>query len=320
MFMNSPLISVIIPTYNRAAFIKDAIESVLNQTYKNYEIIVVDDGSIDNTKEIVSSIAGSIRYIYKSNSGPSASRNRGIREARGEYIAFLDSDDLWDPEKLELQMNEFLGNPELAMVTSNYRFIDQNKQVIKDPVGKEGYVPPRYIIADMVRLQFPWGGTSQFIFRRSVFEDVGVFNERLRISEDLDLLIRIGVRYPIAYVNRVLTSIRLHENHSMRETPRADVWLSSVKVYESHIAEIRKIVPNPERFFANFYSLAARSALLAFKRVKSLKLSWEVVLRNPWSLRGYKDCLRCFFPAFILKKAYERSSQSKVHELLKKYQ
>lgn len=102
-----PKVSIIIPTYNSAKYIHDAIESVLNQTYQDFEIIVMDDGSIDNTKKVLRSYIESkkIRYFYQKNKGPSAARNKGIREAKGEYIAFLGADDIWHKKKLEKSIN-----------------------------------------------------------------------------------------------------------------------------------------------------------------------------------------------------------------------
>ena len=98
------MVSVIIPVYNRAQYIKDCLDSVINQTYKAYEIIVVDDGSTDNLREILVPYMDKIQYIYKQNGGPSSARNAGTKVSNGEYIAFLDADDMWLPEKLELQI------------------------------------------------------------------------------------------------------------------------------------------------------------------------------------------------------------------------
>lgn len=114
--MENQKVSVIIPTYNLARYINETVDSVLGQTYKNYEIIIVDDGSTDNTKEALSEYGGKITYIFQENQGVSAARNKGIKEAKGEYIAFLDADDLWLKDKLELQIGLMNSNPEVAMI------------------------------------------------------------------------------------------------------------------------------------------------------------------------------------------------------------
>lgn len=111
-------VSVIIPTYNRAEFISDAIESVLNQTFEDYEIIIVDDGSTDNTKQIVQSYTSKVKYYYQEQSGVSSARNYGIKAATGEYIAFLDSDDQFLPQKLEKQVEVLENNPRIGIVYS----------------------------------------------------------------------------------------------------------------------------------------------------------------------------------------------------------
>lgn len=121
--MNSlPTISVILPTYNRAKFIARAINSILNQTYTDYEIIVVDDGSVDNTKEILKPYMGKIEYIYHEHLGASAARNVGIKAAKGEYIAFLDSDDEWLPEKLSIQMSSLASDEKIVAHSVNAVF------------------------------------------------------------------------------------------------------------------------------------------------------------------------------------------------------
>src|SRR5438874_1624069 len=114
--MSRPLVSVVIPTYNSAHYIGEAVQSVLAQTYTNFEVIVVDDGSTDDTRERLESVAGRIRYLYQPNGGVSKARNRGIQEARGELIAFLDGDDEWLPEKLAKQLAYMRANPSSPLV------------------------------------------------------------------------------------------------------------------------------------------------------------------------------------------------------------
>ena len=111
-----PLVSVIIPTYNSSQYIKEAIDSVLAQTYKNFEIIVIDDGSTDNTKEVLAPYLSVIKYIYKNNGGPASARNRGIKEANGEFVAFLDADDVWKPDRLARGVDILDQRPEVGLI------------------------------------------------------------------------------------------------------------------------------------------------------------------------------------------------------------
>ena len=132
-------VSIVIPTFNRRNYITIALDSVLAQTYTNYEIIIIDDGSSDNTKEVLTPYWDKIRYFYQDNRGIPATRNRGIREAKGDYIAFLDSDDYWLPEKLERQIDYFEKNPHCGMVATRCSSITPDGRFRKknriDPTG-----------------------------------------------------------------------------------------------------------------------------------------------------------------------------------------
>lgn len=316
--MSQPLVSVIIPTYNRAGLIPQSIRSAMAQTHSNLEIIVVDDGSTDNTRDVVASFGSAVQYFYKPNSGPSATRNLGIQKARGEFVAFLDSDDLWEPTKVEKQLQCFEQNPEAAMVSTNYRLIDLEGQIIKDPGSKPGYKPNAFFVKDLLEIKFPFA-TPAFMIRKSVLEKIGAFNENLRISEDLDLLIRIGMNYQIGYVDEVLISVRMHENHLMRETPRYQIWLDSVRVFESHADAIKKRIPDVNRYFSRFYSIAGNSALLSGQRIKALELHGRALAQAPGSLKPYKDLIRCFLPSGYLRRRYEESLKTAIPEKLRQY-
>jgi glycosyltransferase involved in cell wall biosynthesis len=146
--MKTPLVSVIVPTYNYAEFIGEAIKSVLDQTIQDFEILVIDDGSTDNTKEVVLSFGDKVRYFYQSQQGPAKARNKGIVESKGEYIAFLDADDVWLPSKLEKQVNLFRSNPKLGMVvTDNFLFDDAG--IYREYVNKKGYLITGDVVANI---------------------------------------------------------------------------------------------------------------------------------------------------------------------------
>lgn len=133
------LVSVIIPTYNRAARCKSAVESVLSQTHTNVEVIVVDDGSKDNTGEVINGLDDRVKYIYQANAGVSAARNTGLKAATGDYIAFLDSDDLWLPRKLEAQLSVFRAFPDTGMVWTDMKAIDENDATLHESYLKHMY-------------------------------------------------------------------------------------------------------------------------------------------------------------------------------------
>jgi glycosyltransferase involved in cell wall biosynthesis len=196
----NPLVSVVIPTYNRASLIPAAIESVLGQTYKNIELIIVDDGSTDNTQEVLSGYGDRVRVVLQENRGPAIARNRGIAVAKGDIIAFLDSDDQWLPTKLERQVESLrVAGPEVTCSLCNCTVYYAN--------GKQ---TSTFAIADMIPdcetgiwLNPVEVLLNRFVMfnqavaiRREVLERVGYFDETLRFGEDYDLPFRLAMEGP----------------------------------------------------------------------------------------------------------------------------
>lgn len=205
----APLVSVVIPSFNRARLIPDAIDSVLDQTYENWELIVVDDGSTDETEEVVRSYADPrIRYTVNTGpSGPGGARNVGVRCTQGPLIAFLDSDDIWLPEKLQLQVQAVVGRPELGLVGGGCRYVDENLE----PTGKQSLPPGKVSYEQMcISVTFP-GATSNAVVRRSAFEDVGGFDSSLLRSQDRDLFIKLSRDWEVECIDRVTVGTRVHE-------------------------------------------------------------------------------------------------------------
>ncbi len=193
-----PLVSVVIPTYNREKYLQKALSSVLAQTYQCLEIIVIDDGSTDNTGKIVRSFKKDIRYIYQENQGVSTARNVGIRNSQGDFIAFLDSDDYWFPEKTELQIALFHKHPEYGMVASRCASIRLDGSYREtNRRGSSGWVLEQLFRANFIR-------TSSAIIRKECFDKVGLFDEGLKECEEYDLWLRIAAQYPIGFINRSL--------------------------------------------------------------------------------------------------------------------
>lgn len=184
-----PLVSVIIPTFNRAKYIKRAIESVFGQTYKNVEIIVVDDGSTDGTVKIIRSFEDPrINYIYQENKGRSVARNTGIKFSKGKYIALLDSDDIWfDPKKLEKQSSFLEDNPEYAIVGGGVIIIsDDERELFRCYEPETDYEIRRTFL-----FKCPLVSSSILLKKREV-EKIGFYREDIRFIEDWELLMRLG--------------------------------------------------------------------------------------------------------------------------------
>ncbi|MEW6126824.1 MAG: glycosyltransferase [Acidobacteriota bacterium] len=207
---STPLVSVVIPTYNSAAFLSEAITSVLNQTYRPVEIIVIDDGSTDNTETVAATFKEAIRYSKKANGGPSAARNVGIRHSSGEFIAFLDADDLWLPDKLELQIAHFNEHPEYGVVfTGSQRF---NESGVLDSNIRAGRDIPTGMIFDKILLEHFIAMPSVMV-RRRCLDEVGLFDEGLIGNEDFNFYLRLAKKYPFGFVNKILVHIRCHDKN-----------------------------------------------------------------------------------------------------------
>jgi len=224
----SHFVSVIIPTYNRAIFLVEAINSVLEQTYKNYEIIVIDDGSTDSTSEIIKQFENKIRYFYQENKGPSAARNAGIKNAEGDLVAFIDSDDVWLAEKLSQQVQLFDENHRLGLVSSAYYSCDSNlniNRVIKD----DRLTNKKYILRKLfVRNIFP---TPTVLVKRVCFEKVGLFNESYGFAEDWEMWMRIALKYDVAYIRTPLCRCRRHNSSITfrKEEENFNDWMKVIK-------------------------------------------------------------------------------------------
>ncbi len=196
------LVSVIIPTYNRSAVISKAIESVIAQTYEPVEIIIVDDGSTDNTEDKLADYAGKIKYLYKKNGGCSSARNLGIKEANGEYVAFLDSDDAWYPQKLEKQVEKLSQNKDYGMVFSEIELIDEDNEHISYSKWRNNIKKDGDILLDF--LKNPAITCSCLLVRKDVLSEVGFFDEQLSTGEDIDMVFRICSKYKAMLIDEPL--------------------------------------------------------------------------------------------------------------------
>jgi len=211
--MKRPSVSVIIPTYNRSAYLVGAIESVLSQSYCDLEIIVVDDGSTDNTQDVISGYGDRVRYLFQENKGPSSARNLGISAAEGDLIAFLDSDDLWRRDKLEKQVELFEQNSNIGLVASGHDLVNERGELISNYSLKSTELKQLHK-KQMLRNLF---STPSVIVRKSCFQSVGVFNEKLYFAEDWDMWLRIINAYDSAFINAPLVTIRKHSESITRE-------------------------------------------------------------------------------------------------------
>lgn len=202
--MSQPLVSVVIPSYNYGQYVGQAVESALAQTYTNVEVIVVDDGSQDDTRERLSHYGNRIRYIYQENQGLSAARNTGIREAQGDYVAFLDSDDAFHPRKLELQLAYLMKHPEVDLIATD---------MVSDEPIQWMEVADRPVPATLISLEAmaikPRFAPSSVVAHKNCFAAVGSFDTALRSVEDREMWLRIAAQFTMARIDLPLTWYRI---------------------------------------------------------------------------------------------------------------
>jgi cellulose synthase/poly-beta-1,6-N-acetylglucosamine synthase-like glycosyltransferase len=221
-----PLFSVIIPTYNRAELLLEALESVFAQDFKNFEVIVVDDGSSDNTARVVAGFGNRLKFLKQPNLGPGAARNLGASQATGDYLAFLDSDDVWFPWSLEKYAGIVSGKP--AFVAGKpFRFGDakQLADAREQPVTTKSFTD-YYTSGD----EWRWWGVSSFVIRRDAFDAIGGFTAKPINGEDADLAMRLGVAGEFVQVVSPPT-------FGYREHP-----VSAMKVMEKTLAGARHLI------------------------------------------------------------------------------
>jgi glycosyltransferase involved in cell wall biosynthesis len=228
-----PKISVVIPTYNRANLLPTAVTSVLEQTYRDLEILVIDDGSTDNTWEILQAFSGKVRPVHQQNTGGGAARNRGIREASGDFIAFLDSDDLWLQEKLEVQMELVARSPGLTWAYSDaYAFSGESGEILfvfsQRSRQYSGDIGGRLLFSDFIPSPTP-------VVHRSVFEDVGGFSD-MKVGEDWEMWLRIAAKYPVGRSSEVLAGYRVHADAVSSQIGVESLLHSRLEVIQRAIA------------------------------------------------------------------------------------
>ena len=225
---SAPGISVVIPCYNYARFLTQAVDSCLLQNYPNYEVILVDDGSQDNTAEVAAKYGGRIRYVYQQNAGLPSARNTGIRAARHAYVAFLDADDIFLPGCFAAVMKKFARLPaDFSLVVPNHEYVLAEGQPM--PVRRYDLEWDREItVRDiLMRSRFQPSGV---ITRRSVFEDCGFFDLPLRSSEDRDMWIRITARHRAWRMGEVFVQIRKHGNNMSNNADRMRTNMRTVLI------------------------------------------------------------------------------------------
>ncbi len=264
-----PTVSVIIPTYKHRDFVMATLDSVFAQTFTDYEVIVVNDGSPDDTAEVLRPLieAGRIRYIEQANAGQAAARNRGIAEAKSDLIALLDDDDLWPPDKLEWQQAALAGQPEAGMVAGSLVLVDADANPVE--------TPPQILDVTYETLfrQNPFISPGQTLIRASVLKRIQGLNVEIRGADDWDLWFRIARTSTILVKDRLALLYRVHAGNASRQ---GDVMLHNCcRVVEMHLENVA-----PEKRKA--LRATAYQTLYGYFGMKLLGQTKEAIRAGQW--------------------------------------
>ena len=295
-----PRVSVVIPTFNCERFIGRTVDSALRQTYRDFEIIVVDDGSTDGTQAVLEQYGDALHYIRQANQGASAARNAALNTTTGEYIAYLDADDLWEPQKLARQVAYLDANPSCGFVHTEVAVIDEEDRVLHARFNKETKrtVPQGLCLRDI--LQRSHIQTLTVLERRSAFERAGKFDLRLPVAQDYLHWIQVVLQgYEIGYLPEPLGQYRWGAGSLMSSQRRLlgdfvkiyEILLGEHRIGEVHGNEIRQLIDT--QLYANQRQLAyverlECSGAVARRRLRRMVRQW------PFHLELYLDLAKSY--------------------------
>jgi len=286
--------SVVIPTFNYGRYIAEAIGSALGQTLRPAEVIVVDDGSTDETAAVVARFGEKVRYIRQENAGVSAARNRGVAESTGELISFLDADDIWEPEKLEKQLAIFAADKRIGLVHCGMREFESNTgetlRVHLD--GMEGDVADELLLWENPAVNAPG---SSVLVSREAFDAAGGFDPRQKCGEDWDFCYRVARRYRVGFVPEPLVNYRSHSTSAHRNVKEMERGMTLF--YEKAFAADAIGRNLRRRALGNFNRVLAGSYFRAGQYGDFLRMAAKSIWYRPAGI-GYFAA----FPLRMLKK------------------
>lgn len=293
--MTVPLISVVIAAYNAAAYIAETLDSIRSQTFRSFEILVVDDGSTDATATLLKEYTD-VRYIHQANAGEAAARNTGIRNALGAYIAFVDADDLWMPDKLQRQVSLLRSRPQAAWCYSNALAFDtESRAMFGGMRGRKVYD------GDILRplLLSCFVPSATVVVRKSVFSDVGLFDERLdrRIGEDWNMWLQIAAKYSAAAIGEPLALIRIHESNMSRTTDPGVAFRSKRSIVEAALTrDGERLLDLGPRALANLAASAGTAYIRSNSPAAARGMFFEAIRQCPLNLSTYGYLALTYLP------------------------
>lgn len=284
-------VTVILPCYNGALWIGRAIESILAQTYRNFELVIIDDGSTDDSKKMIAPYLHDerIRYIYQNNRGFSAAINRGIKESNGILIGFIGQDDLWIPIKLELQLAYTSKHNNIDLAYSNYYSIDSKERIIRVERAKTPDFSRKEELVKRLFLE-NFIGFETVLLKRKCFDEVGFFDEHMTGFSDHDMWLRIAGSFNIGYLNLPLVKKRIHELQLSKlraEAVLRDEFLMVKKAIEFY-PFLKRV--EQKKLTSLYYSLGMALEQKGNHKKAKQKLV-EVIAYQPWKLKAVLVCL-----------------------------
>ncbi len=294
-----PKISAIITTFNRAEFFRRAIESVLNQTYSDFELLILDNSSIDNTEEVVNGFEDErIRYIKHQPINISQARNLGLKESKGDYIAFLDDDDEWLPEKLEKELEIFnQGNEKLGLVYGGFIRIDENGKEFERhaPTLKGNIFEPYLCRQDPLT-----GSASNPLIKKLVFKVVGEFDENLFSSEDWEFYIRLFRKFEADFIAEPVVKIRSHSRYHLSGRTK-DELEAELLVYNNY-KDILKKYPRVKSFYLQ--AIGGKFCRIG-NPAQGRRYIKDAITTYPFNFPAYFQYLFSFFSQSFYKKMHK---------------
>jgi glycosyltransferase involved in cell wall biosynthesis len=292
--MSDPLVSIITPVYNGEQYLLETIESALAQTYKNFELLIVNDGSTDNSAAIIKPFLKDSRVIYieQKNAGVAAARNTAIKQARGKYIGFLDQDDLWLSNKLEVQIAVLEQDESIALVHSRQDFIDsQGNKIDYDWVtGVSGYC-----FEDMFKKNRI--AVLTVLIRKTIFDEIGLFNEKFSGADDYHMWLRVTIKHPISYIDQALAFYRFHDSNWSKNSFR--MTAIDVKVIDTILFEYPQALKLAgkqtvrARLYTLNHQLGGWYSWFDQNYHQGRKHYWRAILNNPFSWIDYYRFIYC---------------------------
>jgi GT2 family glycosyltransferase len=301
-FLNSgdPLVSVIIAAYNAEQYLAEALDSVAAQTFQNFEVIVVDDGSTDRTADIVAGYS-QVHCLHQPNRGQPAARNAGIRAARGKYIAFLDADDLWLPSKLEKQVNFLMSHADVDWIYSDAIVVDAENRTAICKVGERLTLHEGPILRELLLCSFIASPTP--LIKREVFADAVLFDEspNAKIGEDWKMWLRIAERHPVAVIREALAVVRIHGQSMTQAVGAQAMYESKRRIIEDSVARNAESLHGVESRALSALATAGGLRELRMGRGHAARAMFmKAIRKQPLDLRTYAYLAAACLPPTLL--------------------